>query len=72
MADIQALRRVIQEIELRGQRPDDRDTDASTRLTRDLTRARLYLQAAERGYADLILDRLYQDLLEQYGTDVIA
>lgn len=61
----EALRRVVQEIEERAHRLIGEDA-VRARLTRDLTRARLYAKAVQSGYANLIPERLYRELLERY------
>lgn len=65
MVGVEALRRVAQEIEDRAHRLIDEDA-LRTRLTRDLARTRLYVKAVQSGYAQLVPERLYRELLERY------
>ena len=65
MIGVEALRRIAQEIEERALRLIDEDA-LRARLTRDLERTRLYAKAVQSGYAQLVPERLYHELLERY------
>lgn len=67
MVGIEDLRRIVGEIEHRLQRVVGEDS-LQTRLTRDLSRAQLYLQAMRTGYADLVPERLSVDLIARYQS----
>ena len=65
MVGMEALRRIAQEIEERALAMIDEDA-LRARLNRDLARTRLYVKAVQSGYAQLVPERLYHELLERY------
>ncbi|MBJ8344161.1 hypothetical protein [Antrihabitans sp. YC2-6] len=62
------LKWVVREIEDRLQRVVDVEESLRARLTRDLSRAHLYLKAVGSGYSDLVPERLSVDLLHRYKS----
>ena len=63
------LKWIVSEIEDRLQRvAGDVEDSVRARLSRDLSRAHLYLKAVRTGYADLIPERLSVDLVARYQT----
>lgn len=65
MVGMEALRRVAQEIEERALALIGEEA-LRARLNRDLARTKLYVKAVQSGYAQLVPERLYHELLERY------
>lgn len=63
MISVNDLMRIVGQAEGRLQ---NADSAVKERLTRDLSRARLYLKAIRTGHSDLIPDRHVRDLLQRY------